>query len=171
MSPWASGWAARENEKDTTLMAIREGVNILQFCSVSNFLLHANLAIKGKVYSFKEVFARLYSLRRYVFSIYIYLYICAWIRIWVYNTGLCIISVFFVLMIRPTLWQAREFINTVLHVDFDRSVQCRVVGEQKLVDDISLHFGLCLKFSEVEDRAVRVVSNVYSIFWAIACIK
>ena len=35
-SPWASGWAALENEKDTTLTAIRVGVNILQFCSVSN---------------------------------------------------------------------------------------------------------------------------------------
>ena len=36
----------QENEKDTTLMAIRVGVNILQFCSISNSLSHANLAIK-----------------------------------------------------------------------------------------------------------------------------
>ena len=36
--PRPSGWAAPENEKDTTLTAIRVGVNILQFCSVSNSL-------------------------------------------------------------------------------------------------------------------------------------
>ncbi len=36
LSPQASGRAAMENEKDTTLMAIRVGVNMLQFCSVSN---------------------------------------------------------------------------------------------------------------------------------------
>ena len=46
------GWVSRppvkhqENEKDTTLMAIRVAVNILQFCSVSNSLSHANPAIK-----------------------------------------------------------------------------------------------------------------------------
>ena len=36
----------QENKKDTTLMAIRVGVNILQFCSVFNSLSHANLAIR-----------------------------------------------------------------------------------------------------------------------------
>ena len=36
------------------------GVYILQFCSVSNSLSHANLTIKWEVYFFKEVFARLY---------------------------------------------------------------------------------------------------------------
>ena len=46
------GWAPgppvehQENEKDTTLMVRRVGVNILQFCSVSNSLSHANLTIK-----------------------------------------------------------------------------------------------------------------------------
>ena len=36
LSLWASGWGALENEKDTTLTAIRVGVNILQLYSVSN---------------------------------------------------------------------------------------------------------------------------------------
>ena len=35
----APGWAAQENGKET-LMAIRVGVNMLQFCSVSNSLSH-----------------------------------------------------------------------------------------------------------------------------------
>ena len=43
---WASGWAALENEKDTTLTAVRVGVNILQFYSVSNSLSHANVTNK-----------------------------------------------------------------------------------------------------------------------------
>ena len=34
---WASGWAALESGKETQ-MAIRVGVNMLQFCSVSNSL-------------------------------------------------------------------------------------------------------------------------------------
>ena len=42
----ASGLAALENAKDTTLIAIRVGVNILQFCSVSNSLSHTNLSNK-----------------------------------------------------------------------------------------------------------------------------
>ena len=46
------------------------------------------------------------------------------------------------------------FVNTVLHVGFGSSIQCKVFG---------LHLGLCLKPSEVEDRAVDVVSNVDSI--------
>ena len=39
-----------------------------------------------------------------------------------------------------------------LHVGFGNSVQCTIVGKQKLVDNISLHLGLCLKPSEVEDK-------------------
>ncbi len=35
-----------KNEKDTTLMAIRVEVNMLQFCSVSNSLSHTTLSIK-----------------------------------------------------------------------------------------------------------------------------
>ena len=49
-------------------MAIRVGVNILQFCSVSNSLSHIQpFQIKWEVYCFKEFFTRLYSLRQYVF--------------------------------------------------------------------------------------------------------
>ena len=46
LGPRASGWATLENEKDTTLMVIRGGVNMLQFCSVSNSLSHTNLSNK-----------------------------------------------------------------------------------------------------------------------------
>ena len=46
LGPRAPGWAVQENKKDTTLMTIRVGVNILQFCSVSNSLSHANFTIK-----------------------------------------------------------------------------------------------------------------------------
>ena len=45
---WTSGWATLENEKDTTLMAIRVVVNMLQFCSVSNSLSHTTLSNKGR---------------------------------------------------------------------------------------------------------------------------
>ena len=41
----ASGWAAKENGKET-LRAIRVGVNMLQFCSVSNSLSHTTLSNK-----------------------------------------------------------------------------------------------------------------------------
>ena len=60
-----------------------------------------------------------------------------------------------------------ELVNTVLHVGFGRSVQCTVVSEQKLVNDISLHLGLCLKPSAVKDS----VSNVDSVVQAIKFIK
>ena len=59
LDPRASGWAALENEKDTTLMDIRVGVSILQFCSVSNSFSHLPFQIKWEVYFFKEVFTRL----------------------------------------------------------------------------------------------------------------
>ena len=56
-------------------MAIRVGVNILQFCSVSNSLSHTQtFQIKWEVYFFKEVFARLYSLRQYVFCMHMCIY-------------------------------------------------------------------------------------------------
>ena len=58
--PPISGWAALENKKNTTRMAIRVGVNILQFCSVSNSLSLATFQMKWEVYFFKDVFARLY---------------------------------------------------------------------------------------------------------------
>ena len=44
---------------------------MLQFSSVSNSLSHTQpFLIKREVYFFKEVFARLYSLRQYVFCMY-----------------------------------------------------------------------------------------------------
>ena len=59
---WAPGSPVehQENKKDTTLMAIRVGVNMLQFCSVSNSLSHITFQIKWEVYFFKVVFARRY---------------------------------------------------------------------------------------------------------------
>ena len=63
----------QENGKET-LMAIRVGVNMLQFCSVPNSLSHTNLSNKMRGIFFKEVFARLYSLRQYVFCMYMYIY-------------------------------------------------------------------------------------------------
>ena len=75
LGPWASGWAVLENEKDTTLIDIRVGVNMLQFCSDSNSLSHANLTIKWEVYFLEEVFSRLYSLCHYD-SACICVYIC-----------------------------------------------------------------------------------------------
>ncbi len=51
-------------------------VNILQFCSVSNSLSHATFQIKGDVYFFKEVFARLYyCVRMYSACICVYMHI------------------------------------------------------------------------------------------------
>ena len=82
LSPRASGWAALENEKGTTLMAIIVGVNMFQFCSVSNSLSHANLTIKWEVYFFKR------SLRSSLFIasiciLHVYVDSCS---IWPYNT-------------------------------------------------------------------------------------
>ena len=51
----APGWANLENEKDTMLMAIRVGVNMLQYCSVSISLSHENLTIKWGVYFSKRL--------------------------------------------------------------------------------------------------------------------
>ena len=75
---------------------------------------------------------------------------------------------FFVLMVWPKMSQAIESFSTVLHVGFGNSIQCTVVDEQKLIDDISFHLSLCLRPFEVEDSTV---SNVDSIFQAIKCIK
>ena len=60
---WASGWATLENKKDTTLMAIRVGANMLQFCSVSNTLSHTTLSNKvGGIFFLKDCVARLYPI-------------------------------------------------------------------------------------------------------------
>ena len=72
--PRAPGWVTQENEKDTTLTAITVGFNILQFCFYSNSLSHTNLYNKVSSIFFKEVFARLYSLRQYVFCMYMCIY-------------------------------------------------------------------------------------------------
>ena len=56
LGPRASGWATLEDEKEM-LMAIRVGVNMLQFCSVSNSLSHTNLSNKVRG---KNCVARLY---------------------------------------------------------------------------------------------------------------
>ena len=58
------------------VMTNRVGVNMLQFCSVSNSLSHTTFSIKWVVYFSKEL-CRLSSLCRYDF---------ACICIWVYNT-------------------------------------------------------------------------------------
>ena len=59
LGPQVPGWAAQENGKET-LMAIRVGVNMLQFCSVSNSLSHTTLSIKWEVYFSKNCVARLH---------------------------------------------------------------------------------------------------------------
>ena len=56
----AESWTPRpsvehqENEEDTTLIAIRVGVNILQFLFSFHFFSHANLTIKWEIYFFKK---------------------------------------------------------------------------------------------------------------------
>ena len=66
----------QENKKDTTLMAIRVGVNILQSLFGLQLPLTRKPCNKVRGIFFKEVFARLYSLRQYVFSILcIYVYV------------------------------------------------------------------------------------------------
>ena len=80
----------RENEKDTTLTAIRVGVNILQFLfglqlrpTIKPWITFSNPynKVRGTYFS-KEVFARRYSLRQYVSCMSIYMSIqhkeCVW---------------------------------------------------------------------------------------------
>ena len=81
----------QENEKDTTLTAIREGSKYCSYVrsptpSYTQTLSNPfrTLAIKWEVYICKEVFLCVsISLRRYVSSIY--MYISAWIGRWQYN--------------------------------------------------------------------------------------
>ena len=62
--------SSRERERNTVRVN-RMRVNMLQFCSVSNSLSHMNLSNKVRgIYFFKEVFARLCSLRQDVFCTY-----------------------------------------------------------------------------------------------------
>ena len=60
-----SGWAALENRKET-LMAIRVGVNMLQFCSVSNFLSHTTLSNKVRGIIFLKDYVVIMILHAYV---------------------------------------------------------------------------------------------------------
>ena len=61
LGPRVSGWPILENEKDTTLMAIRAGVNMLQFCSVSNSLSHTTLSNKVRgIFFLKDCVSRHY---------------------------------------------------------------------------------------------------------------
>ena len=57
--PQAPSWAAQENRKET-LIAIRVGVNMFQFCSISKSLLHTTLSIKWEVYFSENCVALLY---------------------------------------------------------------------------------------------------------------
>ena len=54
LGPQAPSWAIQENGKET-LMAIRVGFNMLQFCSVFNSLSHTTLSIKCGVYLSKRL--------------------------------------------------------------------------------------------------------------------
>ena len=67
------------------LMAIRVGVNMLQFCSVSNSLSHFQK--KWEVYFFKGVFARLYYC--VVMVLYAYVYVLCFCIV-NYGQGYCV---------------------------------------------------------------------------------
>ena len=62
---WAPSWATQENGKETLLWPIERGVNILQFCSVSNPLSHTTLSIKWEVDFSKELCCSSLLCRRY----------------------------------------------------------------------------------------------------------
>ena len=85
VGPRAFGWATLENEKDSTLMAIRVGVNMLQFCFVSNNLSHTvPFQIKGEVHIFlKDCVARLYCVVVFCMHMYSCIYI-----MWLYNIAI-----------------------------------------------------------------------------------
>ena len=63
--PRASGWAALENEKDTTLMAIRVGVNILQSLLGLQLSHTQTFQIKWEVYFSKRLCRSSLLCRRY----------------------------------------------------------------------------------------------------------
>ena len=70
------------------------------------------------------------------------------------GAGWCITSVFFVLMVRPKLSQATENLSKLFCML--ACVESTVVGEQKLVDDISIHLGLCLNLQNVSHGEIFV---------------
>ena len=77
MSPQASSWAAQENGKET-LMAIRVGVNMLQFCSVSNSLSCTTLSIKWEVYFSKNCIVCHYCVVVMILHAYEYTTLLPW---------------------------------------------------------------------------------------------
>ena len=70
-----ASWEALESGKET-LMAMRVGVNMLQFCSVSNSLSHTNLSNKVR---------GIFFLKKSLLVFIIALLCSAWICIWLYN--------------------------------------------------------------------------------------
>ena len=57
------------------LMAIRVGVNMLQFCSVSNYLSHTTLSNKVRGIFSKNCVARLYCVVVMILHAYVYVYV------------------------------------------------------------------------------------------------
>ena len=75
LGPQAPGWAVQENENDTRLCLEGPGKSICCSSVRSPTSSHRQtFQIKWEVYFFKEVFARLYSLRQYVFCKYMCIY-------------------------------------------------------------------------------------------------
>ena len=109
---WLSSPGERE---DTTLMAIRVGVNILHFCSVSNSLSHTQpFQIKWGVYFLKEVFARLYYFVNINMCIYAYL-------LYEYTTTLVLFELFLVAVISHSLFSCSHQLTLSL---YRRCLQC-----------------------------------------------
>ena len=67
--------------KRNAVMAIRVGVNMLQFCSVSNSLSHTTLSIKWEVYFSKEVSSLVLIELNMFLHAYIYIYIYSFMAI------------------------------------------------------------------------------------------
>ena len=98
MGFWAPGWAALENEKDTTLTAIRVwGQNIAVSVRSPTTSHTQTLQIKWKVHIFvKEVFTHRYSLRQYVYNnTFIEVCkssLCSWLGLWDSTTSVQILD-------------------------------------------------------------------------------
>ena len=159
-----------ERERNAVI-ANRVGISMLQFCSVSNSLSHTTLSIKWEVYFSKRLCRSSLLCVVMILHAYVDVYVlCVCIvghgyttHVWFSRRWLvhhfCLFCADGWAKIVTGHW---ELVKTVLHVGFGSSIQCTVVGEQKLVDDIS-HLGLCLKPSGVEERAISAVSMVDSI--------
>ena len=86
LGPQAPGWATQENGKETQLWPIEWGVNMLQFCSVSNSLSRTTLSIKWEVNFSQNCVARLYC----VVVMILHACICVWIVGHGYTTLSCV---------------------------------------------------------------------------------